>query len=242
MVLARIIFLIIGFHISSPFAQGYPCWFLNQGMVPCKGLVVGYANASYYPDSAASQAFDNACQNYTLQNTTIISGAESFWDVEGRVFWMGNTYSEKTDTSLTAWAALTLKPLAVYSRKEMVVVLVGPVACATMIPETLLAAVPLNSKPIWVETLPEEKTYIYAMGMSQQYYFEISSWLEAEAMARRNIAKSCLILVQSMQKYDGKLEQLHHEVVEGHLIGAQVMARWMDKSKNIFYVLIRMPI
>lgn len=221
-------------------AQEYPAWFLYQGSIPCKDLAVGYATLSYYPDSALSQAFHNACLNHARQSGSFLSGSELFWNTGGSTTWMGNTFQELSDSAKVAWAEQLLKPLASYQSGEMIIVAAGIAECITAVETGILISLLQRPRPEWVETLPHDHHFVFSVGAAPGYYFEISSWLEAEARARRELAKSVALATQSMQKMSGTLEEMNNEEVDGYLTGFQVMERWRDIRNNLFYVLLRM--
>lgn len=232
------LFFMMAGCIGSAYSQSYPAWFLRQGDLPCD-VVAGYANPAYYPDSAAAQAFKNACHNYALLCGSYISGGEAFWNIDGHNFWMGNDFSETYDSTLTAWALTTLKPLAVYQGKEMVAVLAGHADCQISILSQMAPA--RGGRPSWVESLPEDEKFIFSRGAAPVYYYEMSSWVAAEANARRELAKTILTVAQSLQKYSVSMEQIQNARVEARLQGARIVARWRDHSMNLVYVLLRMP-
>ena len=61
-------------------------------------------------------------------------------------------------------------------------------------------------------------------------------------MARRNIARSLLIEIKALEKSTAREgQQIRGEEVAVTLRNLQVVARWRDVGKQIFYVLVRMP-
>ena len=85
---------------QAAWAQVYPNWFLNQGSTKCTCTTVGYANASFYADSASAQAIRNAYENYSRNRATRISGGQVFCSTEAGTFWMGANFREDFDRQL----------------------------------------------------------------------------------------------------------------------------------------------
>jgi hypothetical protein len=95
--------------------------------------------------------------------------------------------------------------------------------------------------PKWTESPPNDENYFYAVGISPEYYYEISSWKEAEKLARRNLARSVYIEIKSLQKGARQFQEITNENLEMDLHNIQVVSRWRDIEEKLFYVLIKMP-
>jgi len=223
------------------FSQSYPKWFSNQSDLNCKTTVVGYAHPSFFPDSSASQAIKNGFEIFARQKYTHISGGQAFWSTEIGSFWMGSDYQEQFDTSYVNIAKSHLNPLDTLFTKKMTVVLLGNSDCS--IDENLKFRVRFQNTvpPKWIESPPKDDNYFYAVGVSPEYYYEISSWKEAEKLARRNLARSIYIEIKSLQKKSQQFQEITDEKLEMDLYNIQVVARWRDVIEKIFYVLIRKP-
>ena len=77
--------------------------------------------------------------------------------------------------------------------------------------------------------------------MAPQYYYESSSWKEAERMARRNLARSVYTTVRMLQKSGIQAQGIEHEELRVNLHDISVAARWTDVNARIVYVLMRTP-
>lgn len=222
-------------------AQEYPGWFLYQGEIPCNSLVVGFSNISYYPDSSASHAIANGWELFARQQWTRVYGGQAFWSTEIGTFWMGADFQEQFDSTAIETARSLLVPLDTLFLQNMTAVLLASPDCTPgSIHPTLLPIRDLKP-PGWIEDLPTDHRYLYAVGISPEYYYEKSSWMQAEKMARRNLARSLLIQIKAMQKMARQGQEVRQEQVSVTIHQVQTVARWRDLKKRLFYVLLRMP-
>jgi len=99
----------------------------------------------------------------------------------------------------------------------------------------------IDSLPSWISNLPEKSGYLYAMGISQLYFNEVSSWLESERDARLQLALSLGSQEKTLNMLNnGRIHEVSKSSIDQILKDIQVVGR--SKSQNIFYVLIRMKI
>ncbi len=221
-------------------AQSYPAWFLHQGTVKCESATVGYANQSYYPDSAIALAARNAILNAGRLRATRVSGGQAFWSTEAGTYWMGSNIRENFDTTVSAERS-SYKILDVFTTRGFVAVLHGDSACAVDPSARAIVRVP-SRPPLWAETIPKDDRYFYAVGLAPEYYYETSSWQEAERAARLSLARTVHTNIRSLQKIGGREgQEIRNEETSVVLERLQVVARWRDVRQKIFYVLIRMP-
>jgi len=236
----QLVFLWLGSSWSCD-AQVYPKWFLEQGNLACRSAAVGYANNSYYVKSSATHAFRDACNSFSRQEITRISGGQAFWETEAGTFAMGSDIKEQFDTAEIAHAANFLIPLDTSIADGMVVVLVGSPRCR--LDEFFRERVNITSAsaPSWIESLPKDSLFYYAVGLSSEYYYESSSWKEAEQAARRNLARSICTEIKALHKRAGQENQeIRDDNSSVALKDFQVVSRWRDVKRKIFSVLIRM--
>lgn len=227
--------------VQGCLAQQYPKWFLNQLSLGCKKTAVGYANPSFFPDSSAARAFRNGCETYIKQRQTNVFGGQAFWSTEIGTFWMGSDFQEQFDTVAVAQAVNHLQALDTLITQGFVAVLLSNLNC--LLDTSLQERQSTSSlpSPSWLETLPYDETYYYAIGVAPEYFYETSSWTEAERLARRNLARVVYIDVKALQKITGQGQEIRHEEISVTLRDIQTVARWRDMENKIFYVLIRMP-
>jgi hypothetical protein len=235
------VFLWLGSIAEACYPQTYPAWFLEQGVV-CRGRVaVGYADPSYYPDSSISRAAKNARENFGRQWETHVQGGQLFWATEGGTYWMGADFREQYDAAASGSALASLVPVDTLVNSSMTLVLLTDRLC--QINRAALRQVSLSGEaPRWTETLPQDGEYFYAVGVASEYYYEMSSWSGAERNARRNLARSVVVAVASLQKLSSREGQdIRREEISVSLSHIDVVARWRDRTNGIFYVLLRAP-
>lgn len=233
------LFVLVLFKHNS-IAQEYPLWFLNQADVPYGKTAVGYANPSFYPDSSVSYAILNGCETYAKQMWIKLFGGQAFWSTELGTFWMGSDFSEQFDSSAIAIAKTQLKPLDTLFAKNMVLVLLGNSTSSANYSINRKISVKNLSPPEWTESPPKDSEYYYAVGVTPEYYYEKSSWIEAENLARRNLAKTIIIEVKAIQRLSTQFQEFRYEELQVELNNVQTVARWRDVKNRLFFVLIRM--
>lgn len=224
------------------FAQVYKAWFLNPLDYGCGNTVIGYANRSYYGDtSAIKNAFLNACENYLRQQQVYFHGGQAFWTTEAGTYWMGNDFIEEVDTSFIYYTVSKLKIIDTLIAPDFVAVLAGDKSCTE---ETVHEFEDINAlkAPSWINNIPDDKTYYYAVGLAPGYYHEKSSWEEAEKAARRNMASNAGSKIKALEKKtEGEYQEIKNEDVAVILRNCEITARWKDLRNSVFYVLMRMP-
>lgn len=236
-----LVFFCMGCIVEACYPQTYPAWFLEQGTV-CRGRVtVGYADPSYYPDSSISRAAKNARENFGRQLKTHVQGGQLFWATEGGTYWMGADFREQFDAAASESALALLVPVDTLVNLSMTLVLLADKEC--QLDPSILRRVAIRPEaPSWTETLPEDAQYVCAVGVASEYYYEMSSWLEAERNARRNLARSVLVAVGALQKLSSREGQdIRREEIDVSLRYIDVVGRWRDRTNGIFYVLVRAP-
>ncbi|MEX2088723.1 MAG: hypothetical protein WEB62_03090, partial [Bacteroidota bacterium] len=213
---------------SSLFPQAYPRWFLDQGSLGCDGLVVGYTRSSYYRDSSLVLAVRNGYENHARLLETRVSGGQAFWTTEGGTFWLGADFKEEYNLLAGESAPSRLTVLDSFIDGNLSAALLGSTGCHLENDARRFMAVPA-SPPAWTEVMPSDDRYHYGVGLATSYFYEVSSWLEAERIARRNIARSLLIEIKALEKSTAREgQQIRGEEVAVTLRNLQVVARWRD--------------
>lgn len=224
------------------YPQLYKGWFLNPLDYGCGNTVIGYSNRSYYGDtSAIKNAFLNACENYLKQNQVYFHGGQAFWTTENGTYWMGNNFTEDIDTSVIYAAVSSLKIIDTLITPDFVAVLAGDKSCMD---QNLAATenITILKAPAWITNIPEDKKYHYAVGLAPGYYYERSSWEEAERVARRNLASNVSSRIKALEKKTNReYQEIKNEDIAVTLKNCQIIGRWIDTKKSVFYVLMRMP-
>jgi hypothetical protein len=222
-------------------AQSYPGWFLRQEGMKCPMTAVGYAVPSFYRDSSIAQATRNAAENVGRQTATHVQGGQVFWATEGGTYLMGADFREQYDTGASKSALSSLVPVDTFVTSSIALVLLSDSGC--QVDRRILGRLADEVEgPAWTETLPLDAKYTYAVGVAPEYYYEVSSWLEAERSARRNLARSVVTEIKSLQKLSAREgQELRSEELSVSLHHIEAVARWRDMEKKIFYVLLRAP-
>lgn len=227
--------------ISGAVAHGqiYTKWFIAPERVPCENITVGYADPSYIPDSAAARAVLNGYEAFARQTYTHISGGQAFWSTEGGVYWMGANFQERFDSSYVQMAQKLLTPVDTLFTKGLVAVLLSTSDCS--LDSTFRSRISIRgeSPPPWIESVPQDDAYLYATGVAPLYFHEISSWIEAEQLARRNLARAVYTEIKSLQKMSSAGQEIRHEALTVSLHQVRVVRRWLDFKNKICYVLVK---
>ncbi len=220
-------------------AQEYPRWFFEEGKLPQQHTAVGYANTSYFVDSAIAQAIRNGQMNYVRQQNCTIVGGQAFWNTEGGTFWMGSNFRETFDTSAILTVGKRLIKITQFISPSLVIVLLSD--GDSSIDEHWNSRVSLRTArpPNWIQLLPQDSVYFYALGVAPTYYYEGSSWMEAEQMARRNLARNMSLKIQELQKMDASGQEIRNEECSVMLQQVDIIGRWRDNERGVYYVLAR---
>lgn len=239
-----IVFLFVcaaALHTSAK-AQTYPRWFLYPGEIRSARVAAGFVQPALNPDSASMYAFRRGCTAYAMHKRLVVEGGEIFWSTEGGNAWMGSDISAVYDTSLAERAESEFRLLATYHDKNKIITLAGD--SSVVLDEAMRTPVPIGTlqMPVWVETLPNEPRTVFAVGQSEEYYYETSSWELAERIARLALARQIGTRVLGLQKLDEvEGQDIRHDTFAAELHDIRVVARWRDVKKKIFYVLMAMP-
>ena len=154
---------------------------------------------------------------------------------------MGASYTEEYDSSLIDFYQSTLKVIIAFVDKQKTIVLAGDSSTCALT-ELLKEIVHIETikQPEWVETIPSNPSYYFGVGSSEEYYYESSSWQRAEQNAFMSLARTSHSSVVSMQKKSAvESQDLFNEDINVELRNIEIVARWRDINKKIFYVLAR---
>ena len=222
-------------------AQEYPRWFLNPSDLPCQDIVAGYAKPSFHLDSSVNQAVLSGAEIYIKYSNSHLTGGEAYWSTEAGVAWMGSEITLQYDSAAVAVTAVTLQPIDTVYSQDLVIVLLSKGHCELDKRSRKRVAIKDLDTPSWINSIPQDGRYLYAMGQAPKYYYEISSWIEAEERTLKSLAKSIGVEVQAMQKVSQAGQEIRHETYSVSLCDVQTVARWWDLNDGVFYVLLRMP-
>lgn len=242
MLMKKVLLLFVVLATHSLLAQNYPRWFLFPGEVHCSKVATVVTHPpTYYRDSAIAFSFRLGCDALARYTSMQITGGQAFWSTEAGVHSMGASYEQQYDTALADFYQSTLSVLDSYIDKQKTVVLVGDSTCG--VDDALRSIVSMKSikQPRWVEQLPDDKHYHYGVGFSEQFYYETSSWQTAEKNMYMALARSLRVTMVGMQKKDAiEAQDIRDEQINVTLNNVEILERWKDSEKKIFYVLARM--
>ena len=240
----RVAALALAFVVAGAIAleaQVYPRWFLEQGRVPCPNSSVGYARPAYYQGSAAGVALLDAQCSVSKCNRTTVQGGELFWQTALGTSYMGHDFVERFDTTACD-TPVTVTGLDTFATSSIVVVLASRGLCGVSDEMQSVIDCEGRARPTWVEKPPRYPGYIHAVGSAPVYYFETSSWVEAERRARMRLARTLGAEIRSLERSDNVgRDALVHDDLSVTLEAVQVVARWREGDEAC-HVLMRMPI
>jgi hypothetical protein len=224
---------------KNKIVTSYPKWFLEPEL--CNSAsAAGYLTPGYYLDSSAALAFQKALFNAVRFQQADISASDDFWATEAGVYWITTDFEDIIDSSRYSYFESQFSPVDTFYNKSMVAVLVAK--NSVLDPECLKRITPSTTNPSWIETLPQKKGYLYAVGVSPRYFHEKSSWDNATNQVRKQLAVSIAVQIQAVQKRTdvAGVEQRNREL-SVTLQEFEILRRWVDPKTDLFYVLGRIP-
>lgn len=222
--------------------DAYPRWFL-QGVGDQRSCcAVGYGRAFVDPDTSVAYAMRDGVENVAKGIEVHIRSEQGFMAVPGGLRFMGETFSEEVDSAKMDAIRERCSVVDTAFVRGMVLVLVCYGEEEEFEVDRARVRMP-EKAPKWVWKLPRKGGYVFAVGTSHLYYYEESSWREAERAARLNLARDVLSQIRDLSKQaGGTLEHVIVTKTEATLRGTQIVGRWLDKKAKACYVLYRMPI
>jgi hypothetical protein len=213
---------------ASAEAKEYPVWFIHQGALNCRIFSMGYAAPSPLKDSTISCALQNAAINAAAYERVMVKGEQAFWGTEAGNIRINSATSEFLDSDEIKKVQSVLRVLNYAVSEGCMLVLAGDSNCILSQWQRQRLPILQVPAPRWTEEIPKETNVLYAVGLAPKYYYESSSWSEAEWMARRNLARIVQSNVHGIQKssVEGQLlEMLSLDVALNHV---EVVERWLD--------------
>jgi hypothetical protein len=223
-------------------AQHYPEWFLNPTTIHCSKSLIGIAEKSYLSDSTISYAISNGIKQQILNNGIEVQAETSYWGTEAGKYCIWRKYEETPYDNINDNQDYQRYTKKVFANENLVFVLLVDSAYEALEASVRSIDVKKVSSPKWVEHLPESATYWYAVGIAPKYYYETSSWFQAEQEARKYLAFSKGVSIKDVTKVSGSGESKQDLEVNVELKNIEVVARWRDIKNDLFYCLLRCPI
>jgi len=235
--------LFIFFAIGIAFPQSYPYWFLNTGKIHCSEVAIGYANIRFYRDSILTDALKNGRINWSKNKRLIVNGEEAFWSTEGGKFILWAQVDTYFDSAKTQTCVNKLEKKDFFTNGRIAIVLLGEKNCSIAPQDKRIINLKNKKAPKWITNIPSSPDFLYALGESPGYYYETSSWLNAEKRARIDLARQGNLTIKQLQKKNDREGQaITSEETSTVLHNIKFIARWVDIKRNIFFVLARIKI
>ncbi|MFA6440319.1 MAG: LPP20 family lipoprotein, partial [Bacteriovoracaceae bacterium] len=181
------------------------------------------------------------CDQLAKYTAVKVRGGQAFWTTEAGVHSMGAQYTELYDSWLTDRYQSSLKVIDAFVDLQKTIVLSGdPLSCTPDEDTKKIVSVAQIAQPDWVEKLPNDQQYYFGVGTSEEYYYESSSWQRAEHNAFMALVRTSHSTVVSLQKKSiVESQDLFNEDVDVLLKNVEIVSRWRDIQKKVFYVLAR---
>lgn len=196
---------------------------------------------TFYRDSAIAEGFLMGCNLQARYAMMQISGGQAFWATEAGIHSMGAHYEIRYDTALADYYRRRLTVRNAHIDKQKTLVFIGDSNCFISGNSLTMLRLEQIKQPGWVERLPDDGRYHYAVGASEEFYYETSSWQTAEKNAYMALARSLHVTTQSLQKSTViETQDIRNEEINVTLSNLEVIERWKDSKKKVYYVLIRM--
>ncbi len=195
-----------------------------------------------YPENSKKVAHEKGVHAYLRQSESHHSGGIAFSITERGAVWLGGDQTETYDESRLEDYLENLEILDYQVSGNLCMVLVGPETCRDDV-DNRSHSYPLLHRPAWVDETPSNHGFIYAAGISEGYYYSVSSWDLAEKMAHRNLSASIQSRIQGLHdQATGTSHEILYSDQKVTLNFAVVTSRYHDPATNLYYVLVRMPI
>lgn len=217
----------------------YPQWFMEGAKEGA--LAVGYSTTFFHADSSVAYALRDGAGNIVTGRAVRIQSEEGFARVGGGWRFMGRVFHEEVDSSEVEVVMRQARMVDAITVGRSCIALV---AVGEDLPPVDTARVQMSSTgPKWVDALPREKNAVHAVGVARLYYYEHHSWQEAERAARMELARTVLAQIRQLSKQaDGVLENVTVTETDVVLRGVRMVKRWLDREREVCYVLARMPV
>lgn len=101
-----------------------------------------------------------------------------------------------------------------------------------------------SGKPLWVNKLPNSNHYNYGIGIVSNYSSWVRAWKDADEYARFDLGKNMKIEARSIHA----AERDNRHIIESKIIhqsydeiitDSEIVSRWYDSKKDVYYSLCR---
>ena len=228
-------------RLSSPVPSdentniAYPDWFWQPPLNLSFSTAVGYGLTGRYPEEALKRAIDDGIESVAKSIRVRIHGKQISTDRQ-----LIPGFQEETDASVKEHVKEKYQVLATNQDKALTMVLLG-LGTTPNVPDHITTASP--SPPSWLEKLPDQPGYIYALGQSYLGAYPGKAWVRAEGRARINLALTCKSNISTLKRLVKKVIEVNtRQVVDVTLTGTETVERWYDAREQVCHVLVRVQL
>lgn len=233
--------------LSAGFAHAQPNWFWNPGACPEHSVGIS-TYSSVYPDSSAMRATIDAAFNRAITERVRVRGTAGYHRSPLGTYILFNEMQVSVDTSRSVEIASGMEPQAQFVVENAHLVLAGSGPCRVedAAPARRGSARRANRsasrEPDWVTSVPTDPAFLYALGYSDDQFYERSSWKSAEWNALYNLASFQQAGIYSeVSSADSYTEEFQFLDMDQTLRGVEVTGRYKDARRGLYYVLVRVP-
>lgn len=209
----------------------FPSWFKDTPSTPGVVYAIGFAPASFIPESGYEAARAHAAEQLRLARSVSIQGEQLFEIVPGK-----NTIYRGERMQMSSSIPEDLPLTIIDSVRTETMTLVLAATRPHSLPMQAFETMP-SDPPDWTQH-PTQRDGLYAVGVAPRYYYPLSSWMEAEYQARIQLAFSVVADQRSLTRGYGVYTHTVTATRTGVILqNAEVVSRWHDDET--FYVLMK---
>jgi len=221
-----------------------PSWFEQLPEIPGARLAVGYSGKYVNYNQAKAAALELARKNMTKQiSVRLVFDLEELSD--GRLCLLNPSFKEFISGGILQTVANNSVVIdSAITEDDYFVLLAYPAGEYQLIPGA--GDKTWGIRPDWIENLPNDKGYVFGVGMVARYRSWIRAWYDADEYARFDLGKNLQIKAESVQasRRDNRTtieSVILKQTYDLTLKDVTIVARWFDIENNAYYSLSRAP-
>ena len=245
MIIRILRFIFLPAIINLALAQEFiPSWFQQLPEMPDARLAVGYSGKYVNDNQARSDALELARKNMTKQiSIRLAFDLEELSD--GRLRLLNPSFKEYISGGiLQTVTANSVVIDSALTEDGYFILLAYPASEYQLIPDA--GDKTWGARPDWIENLPNEKGFVFGVGMVARYRSWIRAWYDADEYARFDLGKNLQIKAESVHATQRDNRTTIESVIlkqtyDLTLKDVTIVARWFDIENNAYYSLSRAP-